>query len=120
MAVQPREPGSNRSKVRGYNIAIEFIGSVFGMALLGWLADRALKSEPVGLLVGIGVGLVGGMVNLIRQGIALNKAMEAERRRKEPSSAQTTKQTQQSRDEWFHRETPQEDEDVRFPPGFDD
>lgn len=120
MPSQPPKSGSNRSKVRGYNIAVEFVAAVIGMALLGWLIDTWLDSLPIGLLVGLGIGLMGGMVNLIRQGIALNRAMEAERRQTKPHYSAESVKEEKMRDDLFHREIPEEDEDVRFPPGFDD
>lgn len=80
---QDRRTRDRRSAMRGYNIALEFVGAVVGMALLGWGADAVFGWSPVGILIGLSIGLIGGTMNMIRQGIALNAEFarsQAERR----------------------------------------
>ena len=42
-------------------------GAVAGFALAGYWIDRHYGSEPWGIIVGLVLGLVGGLYNLIRQ-----------------------------------------------------
>ena len=42
--------------------------------------DRKFDSEPTALLICVGLGLVGGTYNLIRQSLAATRRMERERK----------------------------------------
>jgi len=66
---------------RAYSIGFEFAAAVAGCVLLGYLIDRYSGTSPWGVLIGAGVGIVGGMYNMIRA--ALGVAKEQDRRRRE-------------------------------------
>lgn len=75
MPEEPR-PGSRKtagSWVRLSSIGVELVGAVVGFTLLGYWVDRRWGTEPWGLLAGIGLGLIGGMYNLIRQSLLASR-----------------------------------------------
>ncbi len=52
-----RESGdSHKAMAQGYRFLGEVVGGVFMGAGLGWLADRFVTPEPVGLVVGLFLG----------------------------------------------------------------
>ena len=55
--------------VRSAGMGIDFAAAVAVFVLIGYWIDRRFGSSPWGVLVGAGLGLVGGMYNLIRQGL---------------------------------------------------
>ncbi|MEM7480528.1 MAG: AtpZ/AtpI family protein [Acidobacteriota bacterium] len=61
MAKRTRSPG-----MRYLGIGFELAAAVAGLTLLGFWIDRHFGSEPWGLLIGLTVGLVGGLYNLVR------------------------------------------------------
>lgn len=78
MLVMPEEPrpGSrktDRSWVRLSSIGVELVGAVVGFTLVGYWVDRRWGTDPWGLLAGIGLGLIGGMYNLIRQSLLASR-----------------------------------------------
>lgn len=68
MLVMP-EKKPDRSWVRLSSIGVELVGAVAGFTLVGWWVDRHWGTDPWGLLAGVGLGLIGGMYNLIRQSL---------------------------------------------------
>ena len=79
----PEEPKRYPSWVRLSGIGIELVGAVVGFTLVGYWIDRHFGVGPWGVLIGVGLGLVGGMYNLIRQSLLASKeaapAREAQR-----------------------------------------
>ncbi len=67
------EKKPDRSWVRLSSIGFELVGAVVGFTLAGWWVDRRWGTDPWGLLAGIGLGLIGGMYNLIRQSLLASK-----------------------------------------------
>ena len=63
------------SKMWLTGLGFELVGSVAGGALLGWWIDRTLGTSPRWLLILAGVGIVGGLYNLIR--VALKAGRQA-------------------------------------------
>jgi F0F1-type ATP synthase assembly protein I len=61
--------------MRFVGLGMEFAAAVAGLTLLGHWIDRKLGVEPWGLLIGAGIGLIGGMYNMIR--VALTAAEPA-------------------------------------------
>ena len=47
---------SHRAMAQGYRFLGEVVGGVFMGAGLGWLSDRFITPEPVGLVVGLFLG----------------------------------------------------------------
>jgi F0F1-type ATP synthase assembly protein I len=54
-------------------IGIELAAAVAGFTLLGYWWDRHFHSAPWGLLIGIALGFIGGMYNLIRQSLLASR-----------------------------------------------
>ncbi len=52
----------------------EFGAAILVGALLGYGADTFLHSSPVGMVVGIGLGFVTGVVNVVRVAQSFNRA----------------------------------------------
>src|SRR4029079_6668587 len=50
-----------------YGAAISFVGAVVGFALVGYFVDRHFDSQPWGIIVGLALGFVGGLYNLIKE-----------------------------------------------------
>jgi ATP synthase protein I len=57
----------NKEAIRLWSMGLNFVGGVAGGLLLGYLVDRWQGTNPWGVLVGAGIGLVGGMWALIRE-----------------------------------------------------
>lgn len=83
-----RKPASSWTRLSG--IGVEFVGAVVVFALVGYWADRHWQSSPWGLLIGLGLGLIGGMYNLIREAMqASRQAHEEETSGKPPAEPQS-------------------------------
>lgn len=76
---KPGRPSSAWMGLAG--LGLEFAAAVGGLAALGWWIDRKFDTEPAALLICVGLGLLGGTYNLIRQSLAA--ARRADRERKE-------------------------------------
>ncbi|PHQ79878.1 MAG: hypothetical protein COB69_07070 [Phycisphaera sp.] len=54
-------------------IGTEFAIVVVGGGLLGWVIDKVAGTEPWGILIGFGFGLVYGFIRFVKEAQALNK-----------------------------------------------
>lgn len=54
-------------------LGIEFAAAIGGLTLAGYWWDRHFGTEPWGFWIGLAVGMVGGMYNLIRQAMAASR-----------------------------------------------
>ena len=73
------EPGRNR--LRGgasWGMGFELVGAVAGFTLVGFWIDRHYRTYPWGVLIGLALGLVGGMYNLIRGSLAASREARSE------------------------------------------
>jgi F0F1-type ATP synthase assembly protein I len=61
-------------------LGFELAASIAGGALLGWWIDRRFETAPKALLVCAGIGILGGLYNLIRVGLAASREADRERR----------------------------------------
>jgi F0F1-type ATP synthase assembly protein I len=66
LAADQRFPGW----VRYSSVGLELAGATAGLALVGYWVDGKFGTKPWGILVGVLVGLVGGLYNLIRESLA--------------------------------------------------
>ncbi len=67
---------SDRNKqMTGWAISMNFAFAVMGMALLGWAFQKWVwpASAPWALLVALAMGLLGGFIQFVRQGLAANR-----------------------------------------------
>lgn len=69
----PEEPKRGADWVGLSGLGFELVGAVAGFTLLGYWWDRHFETAPWGLIVGIVLGLIGGMYNLIRKSLAASK-----------------------------------------------
>ena len=74
MSADSRFPGW----VRHSGVGLELAGAVAGFTLLGYWVDRRFGTEPWGLVVGIILGLVGGLYNLVKQSLQAVREARAE------------------------------------------
>lgn len=61
-------------------LGIEFAAAVVGLTLAGWWWDRHFGTEPWGFWIGLSIGMVGGMYNLLRQGLAAGRKASSSNR----------------------------------------
>lgn len=61
------------SWTRFAGIGIEFGGVVVGFTLIGLWIDRHYNKSPWGVVIGVTLGLVGGMYNLIRESLKASR-----------------------------------------------
>lgn len=66
------------SWLRHAGVGLELAGAVAGFTLVGYWIDRHFGSAPWGLLVGLALGLIGGLYNLVRESLAAAKEASAE------------------------------------------
>jgi len=55
--------------IRYSGVGLELAGAVAGFALLGYWVDRRFATQPWGVLIGVMLGLVGGLYNLVRESL---------------------------------------------------
>jgi len=68
------EPGRRqRGGSAVWGIGFELVGAVAGFTLVGYWADRHYRTYPWGVLIGVALGLIGGMYNLIRESLAASR-----------------------------------------------
>ena len=72
---------ASRSKfpswIRHSGAGLELAGATAGLALTGYWVDGRFGTRPWGVLVGVFVGIVGGLYNLVRD--SMLAAQEAQR-----------------------------------------
>lgn len=49
-----------------WSISLSFVLAAVAGALLGWLVDRYTNIRPVGVVVGVAVGLIAGGIRFVR------------------------------------------------------
>jgi F0F1-type ATP synthase assembly protein I len=55
--------------VRHSGVGLELAGATAGLALIGYWVDGRFGTRPWGTIVGVVVGLVGGLYNLVRESL---------------------------------------------------
>ena len=56
--------------VRYSGVGLELAGATAGLALVGYWIDGKFGTSPWGILGGVGIGLVGGLYNLVKESLA--------------------------------------------------
>jgi F0F1-type ATP synthase assembly protein I len=64
--------------VRYSGVGVEFSAAVAGFALVGYWIDNHFESGPWGLVVGLILGFVGGLYNLVKQSLQASKEARIE------------------------------------------
>ena len=55
--------------VRYSGIGLELAGATAGLALVGYWVDGKFGTTPWGTLIGVVIGIVGGLYNLVRESL---------------------------------------------------
>ena len=66
------------SKLWLTGLGFELVGAIAGGALLGWWIDRKAGTSPRWLIILAGIGIVGGLYNLIRTALAAGRQAHEE------------------------------------------
>ncbi|MGH9361536.1 MAG: AtpZ/AtpI family protein [Thermoanaerobaculia bacterium] len=77
----PETPEQRSSWVRFSALGVELAAAIAGFTLVGYWVDLHWGSAPWGLVVGVLLGVVGGMYNLIRQSLAASREAAGEETR---------------------------------------
>jgi F0F1-type ATP synthase assembly protein I len=64
--------------VRHSGVGLELAGATAGLALIGYWVDGRFGTRPWGTIVGVVVGLVGGLYNLVRESLEAVREAKAE------------------------------------------
>jgi F0F1-type ATP synthase assembly protein I len=59
--------------LRYAGMGVEFAASFGAFILVGWWVGRHFECNPWAMLIGAGLGFVGAMYNLIREGLKLQR-----------------------------------------------
>jgi ATP synthase protein I len=74
MAGEGRFPGW----VRYSGVGLELAGATAGLALVGYWVDGRFGTRPWGTVIGVVIGLVGGLYNLVRESLAAVRQAKAD------------------------------------------
>jgi ATP synthase protein I len=61
-----RGAADSSAMARGFRLSTELVAGVLVGSIIGWLLDRWLGSSPWGLIVGLLLGFVAGVLNVMR------------------------------------------------------
>ncbi len=68
------------SWVRLSGVGLELAGAVAGFTLIGYWIDSRYATGPWGVVIGVTLGLVGGLYNLVKQSLVAQREARAEDR----------------------------------------
>jgi len=75
------KPGANFPVwIRHSGAGLELAGATAGLALAGYWLDGKFGTDPWGMLVGVFIGIIGGLYNLVKDSIRAQKDAEQESR----------------------------------------
>ena len=56
--------------VRYSGLGLELAGATAGLALLGYWIDGKFGTSPWGILIGVVIGILGGLYNLVKESLS--------------------------------------------------
>ena len=74
MSADRRFPGW----VRHSGVGLELAGAVAGFSLIGYWIDRRYETQPWGLVIGVVLGMIGGLYNLVRESLQATREAQQE------------------------------------------
>ncbi|MEM7050937.1 MAG: AtpZ/AtpI family protein [Acidobacteriota bacterium] len=80
--------------MRFLGVGFELAASVAGLTLLGYWIDRHFGSEPWGLLIGLTMGLVGGLYNMVRGTLAAVRQQQLPELEGKPESVEAESESE--------------------------
>jgi len=66
------------SWVRYSGVGLELAGAIAGLSLIGYWVDGRFGTGPWGIVVGVFIGLVGGLYNLVKESLAAVREAQAD------------------------------------------
>jgi ATP synthase protein I len=81
--------------IRYSGVGLELAGATAALALVGYWVDGKFGTSPWGILIGVFIGIVGGMYNMVKESLAAvreaqkDDAERAEDARKEEKERST-------------------------------
>src|SRR5215470_15583177 len=75
--------------VRYSGVGIELAGATAGLALVGYWIDGKFGTSPWGILIGVVIGIVGGLYNLVKESFAAAREAQEDDARNEPKERGT-------------------------------
>jgi len=70
-----------RSVLLSYaGLGAELAGGIVGFLVLGWWIGRAFGADRTGMIIGAAIGCAGGLYNLIRRAVLMQKQEDEIRR----------------------------------------
>ena len=64
--------------VRYSGVGLELAGATAGLALVGYWIDGRFGTRPWGMIVGVVIGLVGGLYNLVKESLEAVREAKAD------------------------------------------
>jgi len=64
--------------VRHSGVGLELAGATAGLALIGYWVDGRFGTRPWGTVIGVVIGLVGGLYNLVRESLEAVREAKAD------------------------------------------
>ena len=72
----PQDTSPRNGMALGMRMASEFASAILVGGLLGYGLDYWLKSIPIGLIIGLGLGFAAGTMNIMRVAKSYNKNID--------------------------------------------
>jgi len=76
--------------IRYSGVGLELAGATAALALVGYWVDGKFGTSPWGILIGVFIGIVGGLYNMVRESlVAVREAQKEDAARQEDARNET-------------------------------